>query len=68
MPLSFSSDLLAMRKTVIAVGSTRKPKLAAVSEAVRQFAAVLAPGQLIDFAGFAINLIEETLLRGRPAD
>jgi inosine/xanthosine triphosphatase len=51
MPLSFSSDLLAMRKIVIAVGSTRKPKLAAVSEAVRQFAAVLAPGQLIDIIG-----------------
>jgi inosine/xanthosine triphosphatase len=51
MPLSFSPDLLAMRKIVIAVGSTRKPKLAAVSEAVRQFAAVLAPGQLIDIIG-----------------
>jgi inosine/xanthosine triphosphatase len=51
MPLSFSPDLLAMGKIVIAVGSTRKPKLAAVSEAVRQFAEVLAPGQLIDIIG-----------------
>jgi inosine/xanthosine triphosphatase len=51
MPLSFSPNLLAMGKIVIAVGSTRKPKLAAVSEAVRQFAEVLAPGQLIDIIG-----------------
>jgi len=40
-----------MEKIVIAVGSTRKPKLHAVSEALAAFAPVLAPGAVFEVVG-----------------
>src|SRR5258708_38510950 len=43
-----------MEKIQIAVGSTRRPKLAAVSEAIRDFAAVLAPGG--EFEGIGVEV------------
>jgi inosine/xanthosine triphosphatase len=40
-----------MPKIIIAVGTTRKPKLSAVSEALQQFASLLAPGAEIEIIG-----------------
>jgi inosine/xanthosine triphosphatase len=40
-----------MEKVIIAVGSTRKPKLQAVSEALAAFALVLAPGAAFEVVG-----------------
>jgi inosine/xanthosine triphosphatase len=40
-----------MEKVIIAVGSTRKPKLHAVSEALAAFAPVLAPGATFEVVG-----------------
>jgi inosine/xanthosine triphosphatase len=41
-----------MGKMRVAVGSTRRPKLTAVTEAVQAFAAILAPGAEFEVAGF----------------
>lgn len=43
--------LVAMGKIIIAVGSTRKPKLAAVREAAQQFAEAWSPGLEIEVVG-----------------
>ena len=44
-----------MEKIQIAVGSTRRPKLAAVSEAIRDFGSVLAPGGEFEVIGVEVN-------------
>ncbi len=44
-----------MEKIQIAVGSTRRPKLAAVSEAIRDFGAVLAPGMELEVIGVEVD-------------
>ena len=44
-----------MGKIHIAVGSTRRPKLAAVSEALREFGALLAPGAEFDIVGVEVE-------------
>jgi len=44
-----------MEKIQIAVGSTRRPKLAAVSEAIRDFGAVLAPGMEFEVIGVEVD-------------
>ena len=44
-----------MGKILIAVGSTRRPKLAAVSEAIRDFGAVLAPGMEFEVIGVEVD-------------
>jgi inosine/xanthosine triphosphatase len=44
-----------MEKIQIAVGSTRRPKLAAVSEAIRDFGAVLAPGGEFEVFGVEVG-------------
>jgi inosine/xanthosine triphosphatase len=44
-----------MEKIRIAVGSTRRPKLAAVSEAIQDFGAVLAPGMDFEVVGVEVE-------------
>jgi len=44
-----------MGKTIIAVGSTRKPKLNAVSDALDAFAAVLDPGAQFEEVGLEVE-------------
>src|SRR5260370_24402667 len=44
-----------MGKTIIAVGSTRKPKLNAVSEALKTFASVLDPGAQFEVVGLEVE-------------
>jgi inosine/xanthosine triphosphatase len=44
-----------MGKTIIAVGSTRKPKLNAVSDALDAFAAVLDPGAQFEVVGLEVE-------------
>jgi inosine/xanthosine triphosphatase len=44
-----------MGKTIIAVGSTRKPKLSAVSEALKTFASVLDPGAQFEVVGLEVE-------------
>jgi inosine/xanthosine triphosphatase len=44
-----------MGKILIAVGSTRRPKLSAVNEAIRAFGAVLAPEADFEVAGFDVE-------------
>lgn len=44
-----------MEKIQIAVGSTRRPKLAAVSEAIRDFGAVLIPGGEFEVVGVEVD-------------
>jgi inosine/xanthosine triphosphatase len=44
-----------MEKIQIAVGSTRRPKLAAVSEAIGDFGAVLAPGGEFEVIGVQVD-------------
>jgi inosine/xanthosine triphosphatase len=44
-----------MEKIQIAVGSTRRPKLAAVSEAIRDFGVVLAPGGEFEVVGVEVD-------------
>jgi inosine/xanthosine triphosphatase len=44
-----------MGKTIIAVGSTRKPKLNAVSDALVTFAAVLDPGAQFEVIGLEVE-------------
>ena len=44
-----------MEKVIIAVGSTRKPKLHAVSEALAAFASVLAPGAAFEVVGAEVE-------------
>jgi inosine/xanthosine triphosphatase len=44
-----------MGKTIIAVGSTRKPKLNAVSEALRTFASVLDPEAQFEVVGLEVE-------------
>jgi inosine/xanthosine triphosphatase len=44
-----------MKKIRIAVGSTRRPKLAAVSEAIQDFGAVLAPGMEFEVVGVEVE-------------
>ena len=44
-----------MGKVKIAVGSTRRPKLAAVNEAIREFGALLAPGAEFDVVGVEVE-------------
>jgi len=44
-----------MEKIRIAVGSTRRPKLAAVSEAIQDFGAVLAPGMEFEVVGVEVD-------------
>jgi len=44
-----------VRKIHIAVGSTRRPKLAAVNEAIREFGALLAPGDEFDVIGIEVE-------------
>jgi inosine/xanthosine triphosphatase len=44
-----------MEKILIAVGSTRRPKLAAVSEAIQDFGAVLAPGMEFEVVGVEVE-------------
>ena len=44
-----------MDKIQIAVGSTRRPKLAAVNEAIRDFGAVLAPGAEFEIVGMEVE-------------
>ena len=44
-----------MGKIHIAVGSTRRPKLAAVNEAIREFGALLAPGAEFDVVGVEVE-------------
>ncbi len=44
-----------MEKIQIAVGSTRRPKLTAVNEAIRDFGAVLAPGREFDVIGVEVD-------------
>jgi inosine/xanthosine triphosphatase len=44
-----------MEKIQIAVGSTRRPKLTAVNEAIRDFGAVLAPGGEFEVIGVEVD-------------
>jgi inosine/xanthosine triphosphatase len=44
-----------MKKTIIAVGSTRKPKLNAVSDALEAFASVLNPGAQFEVVGLEVE-------------
>jgi inosine/xanthosine triphosphatase len=44
-----------MEKIQIAVGSARRPKLAAVSEAIRDFATILAPGGEFEVIGVEVD-------------
>jgi inosine/xanthosine triphosphatase len=44
-----------MEKIQIAVGSTRRPKLAAVSEAIRDFGSLLAPGGEFEVIGVDVD-------------
>jgi len=44
-----------MGKTIIAVGSTRKPKLNAVSDALKAFASVLDPGAQFEVVGLEVE-------------
>jgi inosine/xanthosine triphosphatase len=44
-----------MGKTIIAVGSTRKPKLNAVNEALKTFASVLDPGAQFEVVGLEVE-------------
>ena len=44
-----------MEKIKIAVGSTRRPKLTAVNEAIRDFGAVLAPGMEFEVIGVEVE-------------
>ncbi len=44
-----------MGKTIIAVGSTRKPKLNAVSEALKTFASTLDPGAQFEVVGLEVE-------------
>jgi inosine/xanthosine triphosphatase len=44
-----------MWKTIIAVGSTRKPKLNAVSEALKTFASMLDPGAQFEVVGLEVE-------------
>jgi inosine/xanthosine triphosphatase len=44
-----------MEKIEIAVGSTRRPKLSAVSEALRDFSSLLAPGAAFEVVGVAVD-------------
>jgi inosine/xanthosine triphosphatase len=44
-----------MEKIQIAVGSTRRPKLAAVSEAIRDFGSLLAPGGEFEVIGVEVD-------------
>lgn len=44
-----------MGKIQIAVGSTRRPKLAAVDEAIRQFGAILAPQAEFEVVGVEVD-------------
>jgi inosine/xanthosine triphosphatase len=44
-----------MEKIKIAVGSTRRPKLAAVSQAMRDFGGVLAPGMEFEVIGVEVE-------------
>jgi inosine/xanthosine triphosphatase len=44
-----------MEKIRIAVGSTRRPKLAAVSEAIQDFGAALAPGMEFEVVGVEVD-------------
>jgi inosine/xanthosine triphosphatase len=44
-----------MEKILIAVGSTRRPKLNAVIQAVEGFASLLAPGAEIEVRGFEVD-------------
>src|SRR6266481_7088097 len=44
-----------MEKMQIAVGSARRPKLAAVSEAIRDFGPLLAPGVEFDVVGVEVE-------------
>ena len=44
-----------MEKVIIAVGSTRKPKLNAVSDALAAFASVLAPGAAFEVLGAEVE-------------
>src|SRR5260370_17652298 len=44
-----------MGKILIAVGSTRRPKLMAVREAIRDFAAVLVPGGEFEVIGVEVD-------------
>ena len=44
-----------MEKIQIAVGSTRRPKLTAVNEAIRDFGTVLAPGREFEVIGVEVD-------------
>jgi non-canonical (house-cleaning) NTP pyrophosphatase len=44
-----------MEKIFVAVGSTRRPKLNAVTEAAKAFASVLEPGAEFEIAGFDVE-------------
>lgn len=44
-----------MGKIQIAVGSTRRPKLAAVNEAIREFGALLGPGAMFEVVGVEVE-------------
>ena len=44
-----------MEKTIVAVGSTRRPKLNAVSEALKTFALVLDPGAQFEVVGLEVE-------------
>ncbi len=44
-----------MKKILVAVGSTRRPKLSAVTEAVSAFASALAPGAEFEVVGFDVD-------------
>jgi non-canonical (house-cleaning) NTP pyrophosphatase len=44
-----------MEKILVAVGSTRRPKLSAVTEAVGAFASALAPGAEFEIVGFDVD-------------
>src|ERR1700730_18911582 len=44
-----------MNKILIAVGSTRRPKLGAVTEAVEAFAPALAPAARLEVVGFDVE-------------
>jgi inosine/xanthosine triphosphatase len=44
-----------MENVQIAVGSTRRPKLSAVTEAVRSFGSLLAPGAQLDVVGVEVE-------------
>jgi inosine/xanthosine triphosphatase len=44
-----------MEKILVAVGSTRRPKLSAVTEALQSFGALLAPGAEFEVVGFEVE-------------